>query len=215
MVGGARNSTGTRPWLNLKRGVAAPDSGSIEVNGQTIAEQIGAQVFIDGWAIAAPGNPALAAEPAEKAARVNSDGAAVDAAKLWAAMEAAAFVSRDVERLIDVGLAYISSVSPIAKLVADIRGWRKRCPDWREAREMIEARYGHDKYPGNCGLGHGSQCRQCRLPHGAMLGLEGIDAGRVWRSPYGPHVELVSRRQKYDQRRRAGSALDLSTWDEA
>ena len=36
---------------------------------------------------------------------MSHDGAAVDAAKLWAAMEAEAFVSRDVDRLIDVGLA--------------------------------------------------------------------------------------------------------------
>ena len=38
-----------------------------------------------------------------------------DAAKLWAAMEAEAFVTRDVERLIEVGLAQISPDSPIAR----------------------------------------------------------------------------------------------------
>ncbi len=119
--GGNGNSTEQTAWLNLKRGIAAPASGSIAVNGHAVAEQIGAQIFIDGWAIVAPGNPALAAELAEKAARVSHDGAAVDAAKLWAAMEAEAFVSRDIERLIDVGLAYVSSAGPIAKLVADIR----------------------------------------------------------------------------------------------
>ena len=91
--GGNGNSTEHTAWLNLKRGIAAPMSGSIAANGRAVAEQIGAQIFIDGWAIVAPGDPKLAARLAEQAARVSHDGAAVDAAKLWAAMEAEAFVS--------------------------------------------------------------------------------------------------------------------------
>jgi ADP-ribosylglycohydrolase len=220
--GGNGNSTEQTAWLNLKRGIAAPDSGSIKVNGQAVAEQIGAQIFIDGWAIVAPGNPALAARLAEQAARVSHDGAAVDAAKLWAAMEAEAFVSRDVERLIDVGLAHISPEIPIARLVADIRGWRTRYPDWREAREAIEARYGYDKYPGNCHVvpnhalmimallyapedftraqtivctsGWDTDCNAgnvgCLM--GAMLGLDGIDAGRIWRGPLADRMLISS-----------------------
>src|SRR6202000_959568 len=120
-------------------------TGSIAINGQAVAEQIGAQIFIDGWAIVAPGNPDLAARLAEQAARVSHDGAAVDAAKLWAAMEAEAFISRDLEHLIDVGLAQISPESAIAQLVADIRAWRRHFDDWRDARAAIEARYGYDK----------------------------------------------------------------------
>ena len=53
--GGNGNSTEHTAWLNLKRGIAAPASGSIAVNGQAVAEQIGAQIFIDGWAIVAAG----------------------------------------------------------------------------------------------------------------------------------------------------------------
>ena len=132
--GGAGNSTEHTAWLNLKRGVEAPASGSIEVNGRTVAEQIGAQIFIDGWAIVAAGDPALAARLAEQAARVSHDGVAVDAAKLWAAMEAEAFVSRDIKHVVDVGLAQIAPSSPIARLVADVRDWRRRHADWRDSR---------------------------------------------------------------------------------
>jgi ADP-ribosylglycohydrolase len=108
--------------------------------------QFRARSLIDGWAIAAAGDPSLAARLAEQVARVRHDGAAVDAAKLWAAMEAEAFVSRDVERLIDVGLAQIDRGSPIA----DVRKWRGQYADWRDARREIERHYGYDKYPGNC-----------------------------------------------------------------
>ena len=220
--GGNGNSTEHTAWLNLKRGIAAPASGSIAVNGQAVAEQIGAQIFIDGWAIVAPGNPALAARLAEQAARVSHDGAAVDAAKLWAAMEAEAFVCRDIERLIDVGLTYVSSASPIVKLVTDIREWRKRCPDWRETRDAIEARYGYNKYPGHCHVipnhalmimallyapndftraqtiactsGWDTDCNAGNVGclMGAMLGLKGIDASRNWRGPLADRMLISS-----------------------
>jgi ADP-ribosylglycohydrolase len=220
--GGNGNSTEQTAWLNLKRGIGAPASGSIAVNGQAVAEQIGAQIFIDGWAIVAPGNPALAANLAEQAARVSHDGAAVDAAKLWAAMEAEAFVSRDVEHLVEVGLAQVSPDGPIARLVADIRGWRKRYQDWRETREAIEDRYGYDKHPGHCHVipnhalmimallyapydfslaqtivctaGWDTDCNAGNVGclMGAMLGLEGIDAQGKWRGPLADRMLISS-----------------------
>ena len=55
--GGNGNSTEHTAWLNLKNGIAAPASGSIATNGTTVAEQIGAQIFIDGWAMVSPGRP--------------------------------------------------------------------------------------------------------------------------------------------------------------
>ena len=220
--GGNGNSTEHTAWLNLKRGIAAPASGSIAVNGQAVAEQIGAQIFIDGWAIVAPGNPALAARLAEQAARVSHDGVAVDAAKLWAAMEAEAFISRDVERLIEVGLAQVAPGGPIARLVAVIRDWRERHPDWREAREAIEERYGHDKYPGHCHIipnhalmimallyapndfaqaqtivctsGWDTDCNAGNVGclMGAMLGLDGIDVHGKWRGPLADRMLISS-----------------------
>ena len=51
-------STEHTAYLRLKRGIPAPQSGSIELNGRIVAEQIGSQIFIDGWAMLAPGNPA-------------------------------------------------------------------------------------------------------------------------------------------------------------
>jgi ADP-ribosylglycohydrolase len=218
--GGNGVSTEHTAWLNLKRGIEAPKSGSIAINGKAVAEQIGAQIFIDGWAIVAPGDPRLAARLAGEAARVSHDGAAVEAAKLWAAMEAEAFVARDVERLIDVGLKQISPSSPIARLIADIRQWRRRHSDWRETRQEIAAAYGYDKYPGNCHVipnhalmimtllyagddfskaqaivcasGWDTDCNAGNVGclMGAMLGLEGIDA--KWRRPLADRMLISS-----------------------
>jgi ADP-ribosylglycohydrolase len=148
--GGRGISTEHTAFLNLKNGIKAPASGSIKTNGRTVAEQIGAQIFIDAWAMVAPGNPSLAAKLAEAAGSVSHDGDSVHAAKLWAAMEAEAFVSSDVDHLLDVGLNFVPADSLIAQLVADIRGWAKIDKDWERTRQRIEDTYGYAKFPGAC-----------------------------------------------------------------
>ncbi len=50
--GGLGRSTEHTAYLNLKNGIEAPKSGSIEVNVKILAEQIGAQIFIDAIAMA-------------------------------------------------------------------------------------------------------------------------------------------------------------------
>lgn len=148
--GGNGISTEHTTFLNLKNGIAAPQSGCARTNGLVMAEQIGAQIFIDGWAMVAPGNPALAARLAEAAGRVSHDGEAVYAAKLWAAMEAEAFVSKDANHLLEVGLSFIPSESLIAKMIADVRSWVTQDKDWKQTRQRIEDNYGYDKYLGIC-----------------------------------------------------------------
>ena len=148
--GGNGISTEHTAWLNLKRGIRAPLSGSIKTNGQTVAEQIGAQIFIDGWAMVAPGNPELAVKFAEAAGSVSHDGESVHAAKLLAAMEAEAFVTRDINHLLDVGLRFVPFNSLIATLVNDIRNWANVDGDWEKTRERIEDKYGYDKFCGGC-----------------------------------------------------------------
>jgi ADP-ribosylglycohydrolase len=220
--GGNGNSTEHTAWLNLKRGVAAPASGSIEVNGVTVAEQIGAQIFIDGWAMVAPGQPDLAAKLAEQAGKVSHDGESVHAAVLWAAMEAEAFVSSDIDHLIDTGLARIPGDSRIAALIADVRAWHRQHPDWRETRQKIEDHYGYDKYPGNCHVvpnhalmimavlyapddfqraqmivntsGWDTDCNAGNVGCllGIMHGLDGIEAGPDWRGPLADRLLISS-----------------------
>ena len=90
--GGMGNSTEHTAYLRLKRGIPAPMSGSAELNGKVVSEQIGAQIFIDGWGMVAPGDPEFAADLARRAGSVSHDGEAVYAAQVVAAMEAQAFV---------------------------------------------------------------------------------------------------------------------------
>jgi len=148
--GGMGNSTEHTAFLRLKQGIPAPQSGSMTLNGKVVAEQIGSQIFIDGWAMVAPGDPALAADLARRAASVSHDGEAIYGAQVVAAMEAQAFVESDINKLIDTAVGLIPKQSLIYRLISDIREWHAKEPDWRKTREQIAARYGYDKYGGNC-----------------------------------------------------------------
>jgi ADP-ribosylglycohydrolase len=137
-------------WLRLKAGVPAPQSGSIELNGWQVAEEIGSQIFIEGWAIVAPGQPALAADLARKAASVSHDREAIYGAQVIAVMASQAFVERDLNALIDLALTFIPADSEIARCIADVRAWHDSEPDWRETRKKIVERYGYERYGTNC-----------------------------------------------------------------
>ncbi|MGI9221621.1 MAG: ADP-ribosylglycohydrolase family protein [Woeseiaceae bacterium] len=205
--GGLGNSTEHTAYLRLANGIDAPASGSMEMNGQVVAEQIGAQIFIDGWAMVAPGDPDQAAKFAEAAARVSHDGEAVYGAQVMAAMESVAFIETDIQKIIDVGLSYIPADSVIAKMIGDLREWYAKEKDWRVTREWLQAEYGYEKYGGNCHMvpnhgliihsllhGEGDFSETMKIVNtcgwdtdcnsgnigclvGIMGGIEGIDAG--------------------------------------
>lgn len=218
--GGLGNSTEHTAYLRLKNGIQAPESGSIALNSKVVAEQIGAQIFIDGWAMVAPGDPELAADLARRAASVSHDGEAIYGAQVLAAMEAQAFVESDTDKLIDVGLSLIPKQSIIYHMINEIREWHATEPDWRRAREKLAANYGYDKYGGNCHMvpNHGliihsllygdddfqkslmivntsgwdTDCNSGNL--GCLLGIKnglaGINSGPDWRGPFADKLYL-------------------------
>ncbi len=149
--GGRGNSTEHTVYLRLKDGIRAPQSGSMSLNSKVVAEQIGAQIFIDGWGLIAPGDPTLATDLARRAASVSHDGEAIYGAQVIAALVAQAFIESDLDRLLDTAITFIPTDSITYQLIADIRGWHAAdSHDWHAARAKLAARYGYDKYGGNC-----------------------------------------------------------------
>lgn len=149
--GGYGVSTEHTAYMNLKNGIHAPRSGSIEQNGRTVAEQIGGQIFIDVWGLIAPGRPALAAEFAEKIASVSHDGNGKYGGMFIAACIAAAFNTPSMEAIIEQGLAVIPSDSEYARMVRDVMRFYRENPDnWRDGFRFVCGHYGYDRYPGNC-----------------------------------------------------------------
>ena len=238
--GGRGISTEETAYLNLRDGIPAPDSGSIRVNGITAAEQIGAQIFIDGWALVSPGQPDVAARFAEAAGRVSHDGESVHAAKLWAAMEAEAFVSKDVSHLIDTGLRYIPTDCLIARVISEIREWVKADGDWLKTRDRIEESYGYHKFHGTCHVvpnhslmimallyagddfsrammiintaGWDTDCNSGNVGCliAIMHGLDGLEGKFDWRGPIADRAIISSADNGYSMNNAARIAFDIA-----
>ena len=147
--GGEDLSTEHRAYMNLRRGVKPPESGSAALNGKTASEQIGGQIFVDTWGLIWPGNPGKAAEYARTAASVSHDGSGLDGAAFMAACVAAAFDAESVEQVIDAGLSVIPDDSDYAGVVRAVRQFYEEHPDdFRACRDFVEREWGHDKFPG-------------------------------------------------------------------
>jgi len=217
--GGLGNSTEHTAYLRMKSGILPPDSGAMSLNGQVVAEQVGAQIFVEGFAMTRPGDPQAAADLAERAARVSHDGEAIHAARVVAALVAGSFVESDMDRLLDTAVTLIPKVSLIYRVIADVREWAEG-GDWKATRERIEERYGYHLYGGNChvipnhatvihALAHsGGEFAQAMTVVntsgwdtdsnagnvgaicGVRGGLAGLDAGPDWRGPIADRLYL-------------------------
>ena len=219
--GGRGRSTEHTAWLNLVSGSPSPQSGSIALNSRTLAEQIGAQIFIDAIAMACPGDPELAAALVEKAASVSHDGLAVQAARHLAAMEALAFVERDITKILAKARPFVTDehllhvIDDVTKACAELR-------DWRAVREYIEVHHGYSLYPGPChmvpnhaaviaaillggddfqqsiriatSMGWDTDCNAGNVGafNGIRLGLAGINAGADFRTPVADRLLVVT-----------------------
>ena len=103
-----------------------------------------------GWS--APATPNGPPTSPRLAASVSHDGEAIYGAQVVAAMEAAAFVERDLDTLLDTAAGLIPAGQ--RHLSADRRrarvGGRERRRLAGDARSRSRAHYGYDKFGGNC-----------------------------------------------------------------
>lgn len=238
--GGIGLSTEHTAYLRLAAGIEAPRSGSGALNGVAVAEEIGAQIFIDGWAMVAPGNPDLAVRLAREAASVSHDGEAVHGAVVIAAMESLAFVEPDIETLLDRALGFIPADCRIARLIADLRRWHRETPDWRAARELLVEHHGYQKFRTNCPMvsnhgviilallygagdfdrsmmivntcGQDTDCNSGNL--GCLLGIRNglstLRSGHDWRTPVNDRMYLPAADGHRGLRDAASTALELA-----
>ncbi|MGM1046384.1 MAG: ADP-ribosylglycohydrolase family protein [Bacillota bacterium] len=149
--GGEDISTEHRAYVNLRKGIPAPRSGSIEVNGTEMAEQIGGQIFIDSWGLLFPGQVEKAADYAEKAASVSHDGNGLYGARFMAACIAKAFDASSMDEIMAAGVRMIPEDSTYARVVHAVINFHRENPsDFRACRQYLEDHWGYDKYTGVC-----------------------------------------------------------------
>lgn len=160
--GGYGVSSEHTAYENMRAGILPPASGSMDMNGHVIAQQIGGQIFIDAWGLVCPGNPMEAARLAGIAARVAHDGEAVYGGQYVAAAIAAAFDAHSVQEVMERALAQIPGASMYATCVRDVMQFYRDHPlDLWACFAMIRRDYWRDRFPGNCHI----------IPNAAIMAL--------------------------------------------
>lgn len=147
--GGYYRSTEHTAYLNLKNGIHAPDSGSSKYNGKVCAEQIGAQIFIDGWGLIHLGYPENAKRNALMAAHVSHDGIATQMAAFIATLEAVVFSEKNIVNALNKTCDIIRD-DDVSNYVHEMMDVCNKYTSWRDVRDYIASNHNYEKYKGNC-----------------------------------------------------------------
>jgi len=151
--GGYGRSAEHTAYIHLKNNIAPPVSGSINLSGPVIPQQIGGQIFIDTWGLISPDNPEQAAELAGTAASVSHDGVGIEGARFVAAAIATAFSESDAEIIVRKAIAVLDKNSELLRIILEIIKFHSEQPsDFRACRDFLDRSYGYWKYPGVCPL---------------------------------------------------------------
>lgn len=155
--------------VNLRSGLVPPLSGSWN---NAYKDSCGAFIRSEIWACIAPACPDVAARYAYEDAIIDhGDGEGTHAAVFTAALESAAFVERDVRRLIDVGLAYIPADSGVAGAVRSAVASYDAGRTWLAVRDEIL-----EHYRGGAFMGRRDRVSERDLEKGFDTGQRGWDA---------------------------------------
>ena len=120
--------------MNMARGIMPPLSGHYA--NDTYRDSNGAWIRSEIWACVAPGCPALAARYAFEDACVDHGVAEGTYAEVFcAAVESAAFVESDTDKLLHIGLSYIPRDSDLALCIRTAIDSKKKGLDLMAARE--------------------------------------------------------------------------------
>lgn len=105
-------------------------------------EWIGAQIRADGFAFCCAGRPEMAAETVYKDACWTHRRNGIYGAMMWAAIQAAAFVERDVDRLVEIGLSEIPAECRLARWIRKTRDGCLKVPDFESCMDRLEQELG-------------------------------------------------------------------------
>jgi hypothetical protein len=125
----------------LEIGIEPPLTGSRALNPWAEFNLSG-QFVSETWGLVSPGMPQTAARIAAHYTRVSVDGEPIQSAQMTAAMIATAFVTGDLERILDAGEAAADGRSVMREIVSDVRRWGREHPgDWRRTRALTKEKY--------------------------------------------------------------------------
>jgi ADP-ribosylglycohydrolase len=127
-------------YRNLVLGLQPPETATYR---NPYREWIGAQIRADIWGYVSPGRPRQAATLAFRDATVSHTANGIYGAMWSAALIAACFTAPDLAGALASSLAHIPSRSRLAEALGQVLDLHASGLSWPEARDAIEARYGH------------------------------------------------------------------------
>jgi hypothetical protein len=126
--------------LNLRAGIAPPDSGHPQFN--KCPNDIDYQIEADFSGLIAPGLPNMAVSLGEKFGRLMNYGDGLYAGQFIGAMYATAFFESEPTTIVEQALAAIPAQSQYAEMVRDMLAWYKADPDnWEATWQKLQAKY--------------------------------------------------------------------------
>ena len=196
---------------NLSFGLYPPLSGAYD---NKFGSGMGAAIRTELWACLAPGDPALAVSLSREDACNDHYGDGMEAVAFLTAVESAAFVESDRQKLIDIGLSFLPKEGRLHRIFTSVLRWWAECRDPYRVRELVLENFfdpnwtyvginlafiliawlhGGDDF-GKClctaaSLGHDTDCTTATL--GAILGILDPDGFEErWTKPLGNELVL-------------------------
>jgi len=127
-------------------GIEPPLTGRLALNPWADFNLSG-QFVAETWGLISPGMPATAGRLGLHYTHVGIEGEPAQATQMFAAMVSTAFLTSDMERILDSGAAALDPGSEFRRILRDVRRWHGENPgDWRASRRRI--RDGYTRYGG-------------------------------------------------------------------
>jgi len=122
-------------------GLEPPLTGSIVFNPWADFN-ISGQFVCETFGLLAPAMPETAAKIGLNYTTVTISDEPAQTTQLFTSMIATAFVSDDIDQVIEAGLAALDPECQIRQIVNDVRRWHREHPDdWRAVRRLIKDKY--------------------------------------------------------------------------
>lgn len=128
---------------NILHGINPPESGHWINNPH--ADDIDFQIEADFAGIMNPGMPNSALEVCDRIGHIMNSGDGYYGGVFIAAMYSYAFISNDINLIIDNSLKHIPVQSTFYQCISDVVKWHKEYPtDWKKNWNLIEEKWGND-----------------------------------------------------------------------
>lgn len=122
-------------------GIDPPLTGKLPLNPWS-GFNISGQFICESFGLIAPGMPQTAARIGLNYTHVTIDAEPAQTTQLFTAMIATAFLTDDIDAILDAGVASIDPDSGILPIIGDVRRWHKQyADDWRTTRRLIRDKY--------------------------------------------------------------------------